>query len=98
MMQDKLLKVIIQAAYDSGYKDGYSKATQNIEDDLLSEKSHVIQKLWLTPKDLLYEFDIPLSSQAKMRMKKRIPYHKIGKYVRYKRTDIDKWFDLVKIV
>ncbi len=100
-MKDNLLKVVLQAAYDSGYKDGYSKATENIEHDLkvpLSEKSHVIQKLWLTPKDLAHEFDITLSTQAKMRMKNRIPYHKIGKYVRYKRTDINQWFDLAKIV
>ena len=56
-MKDNLLEVVIQSAYDSGYKDGYSKATQNIEHDLivpLSEKSHVIQKLWLTPKDLAW--------------------------------------------
>ncbi len=100
-MKDNLLEVVIQSAYDSGYKDGYSKAIQNIEHDLivpLSEKSHVIQKLWLTPKDLAREFDITLSTQAKMRMKNRIPYHKIGKYVRYKRTDINQWFDLAKIV
>ena len=96
-MKDEWLKVVIQAAYDSGYKDGYSKAGQATQDDL-SEKLHVIQKLWLTPKDLAREFDITLSTQAKMRMKNRIPYHKIGKYVRYKRTDINQWFDLAKIV
>lgn len=100
-MKDNLMEVVIQAAYDSGYKDGYTKATRDMEFDLivpLSEKAQLIQKLWLTPKDLAHEFDITLSTQAKMRMKNRIPYHKIGKYVRYKRTDINKWFDLAKIV
>jgi len=39
------------------------------------------QKLWLTPKEFEKEFSIRQSTQAKMRMSRRIPYHKIGKYV-----------------
>jgi predicted DNA-binding transcriptional regulator AlpA len=32
-----------------------------------------------------------------MRMERRIPYSKIGKYVRYKRADIEKWLENHKI-
>ena len=56
------------------------------------------QKEWLTPDELESEFRISTSTQAKMRMAGTIPYHKIGKYVRYKRADINKWFDEAKVV
>lgn len=99
-MDSELLETVIKAAYDKGYKTGYAKA---LEKNKLSQKgtlsqSCIPQKLWLTPKELHEEFIIPLSSQAKMRMQQRIPYHKIGNYVRYKRTDIDNWLEAGKIV
>ena len=56
------------------------------------------QKQWLTPLELSDEFHIATSTQAKMRMAKKLPYHKIGKYVRYKRVDINQWFDNAKVV
>ena len=99
-MDNSLLDTIIQSAYDKGFKDGYSKAVEtgkcnyNIE----SIDNNLPTKLWLSPKDILAEFDIALSSQAKMRMQRKIPYHKIGKFVRYKRTDINIWFDSGKVV
>lgn len=55
-------------------------------------------KEWLTPSELESEFHISISTQAKMRMSGIIPYHKIGKYVRYKRTDINHWLDSAKVV
>ena len=51
------------------------------------------QKRWLTPKELFREFLISLNNQAKMRMDKRIPFSKIGKYVRYDRIEIDRWLE-----
>ena len=56
------------------------------------------QKEWLTPDDLFTEFKITKSTQAKMRMDRKIPYSKIGKYVRYKRERINKMFDDAKVV
>lgn len=56
------------------------------------------QKEWLTPVELESEFHIATSTQAKLRISKTLPYHKIGKYVRYKRADINEWFDNAKVV
>ena len=56
------------------------------------------QKDWLNSDELEAEFGILKSTQSKMRMAKRLPYHKIGKYVRYHRPDIDKMFTDAKVV
>ena len=50
-----------------------------------------IQKEWLTPKDLFEDYEISTSTQAKMRMDRKIPFSKIGKYIRYSRNEINKW-------
>jgi len=55
-------------------------------------------KEWLSPKELYQEYGISTSTQAKMRVSKSIPFHKISKYVRYKRDDINLWFDKAKVV
>ena len=99
-MESELLETVIQSAYDKGYKTGYAKALEQnkLSQENTSLQAYLPQKLWLTPKELHEEFNIPLSSQAKMRMQQRIPYHKIGNYVRYKRIDIDNWLEAGKIV
>lgn len=51
------------------------------------------QKEWLTPHDLFDEFGFSLSTQAKYRMDKKIPFSKIGKYIRYSRKAIDAWLE-----
>lgn len=52
----------------------------------------ISRKEWLTPKELFDEFEISTSSQAKMRMGRKIPFSKIGsKYIRYSRAEINKW-------
>ncbi len=56
------------------------------------------QKEWLNTDELENEFDISKSTQAKMRMNRTIPFHKIGKYIRYKREDIDQWLQNAKVV
>ncbi len=56
------------------------------------------QKEWLNSDELEAEFGILKSTQAKMRMVKTLPYHKIGKYVRYHRPDISKMFLDAKVV
>ncbi len=57
-----------------------------------------VLKEWLTPSELQDEFSIKISTQNKMRMAKRLPYHKIGKYVRYHRPDINRMFLDAKVV
>lgn len=53
-------------------------------------------KRWLSPRDLEEEFGISQSSQSKMRMSSNsstLPFSKIGKYIKYDRIEIDKWFE-----
>ncbi len=54
-------------------------------------ENKIAGKEWLTPKDMLEEYEISTSTQAKMRMDRKIPFSKIGKYIRYSRTEINKW-------
>ena len=56
------------------------------------------QKDWLNPDELETGFDISKSTQAKMRMNRTIPFHKVGKYIRYYRPDIDQMFLDAKVV
>lgn len=64
----------------------------------LIEAVRLATKEWLNPNELEDEFSISTSTQAKMRMARSIPYHKVGKYVRYKRADINQWFNDAKVV
>jgi len=50
-------------------------------------------KRWLTPDDLLKEFGIGLSNQQKLRTNRKIPFSKIGRYIRYDRAKIDTWLE-----
>ena len=50
-------------------------------------------KRWLTPSDFEKEFAIPRNSQCNLRSKKRIPYSKIGGYIRYDRDKINDWLE-----
>ena len=56
-----------------------------------------MKKRWLSPDDFYKEFGISKSTQAKMRMKSnrlKIPFSKIGgKFIKYDRLLIDKWFE-----
>ena len=51
------------------------------------------QKQWLTPKELNNEYGFSVSTQAKYRMDRKIPFSKIGKYIRYNRDDINEWLN-----
>lgn len=49
---------------------------------------------WMTPRQFADEFAIAESTQGKMRSKREIPFSKIGgKFIRYDRLLIDKWFE-----
>jgi len=55
------------------------------------------QNRWLTPVKLEDEYGISQSTQSKYRMKSnnnKIPFSKIGgKFIRYDRLKIDRWFE-----
>ena len=50
-------------------------------------------KLWLTPDDLQSEFGISKVRQGALRSQKMIPFSKRGRYIRYNRDLINKWFE-----
>lgn len=49
------------------------------------------QNEWLSPSGLEIEYEIKKSTQAKYRMEAKIPFCKIGKFIRYNRTEINAW-------
>lgn len=57
------------------------------------EKS-IIKKDWLNPLGVENEFSISRSTLAKWRMNnKYLPYSKVGKYIKYKRSDIEAFLN-----
>jgi len=38
-------------------------------------------------------YSIAKQTQSKYRMKGLIPYYKVGKFIRYKRSELDKWLE-----
>jgi len=57
-----------------------------------------VKKEWLSPLELENEFGIKRSTQNKMRMKKILPYSKIGKFVRYSRARINQMLEDAEVV
>jgi hypothetical protein len=51
------------------------------------------QNNWLTPAQMELEYFFSKSRQARLRMEKKIPYSKIGSYIRYSREAINKWLE-----
>ena len=53
-----------------------------------------IQKDWLNPRDVLKEYGFSVSTLAQWRMDNlHLPYSKIGKYIKYKRADIEAFLN-----
>ncbi|MFW9627661.1 MAG: helix-turn-helix domain-containing protein [Sulfurospirillum sp.] len=50
-------------------------------------------KRWINPKEFREEFGISENVQSTLRKEKRIPFSKIGGFVFYDRTIIDKWLE-----
>ena len=53
---------------------------------------------WYCPLCLNLEEGFSINKQAKLRSQGKIPYHKRGNYIRYKRSDIEAWLDEGKVV
>ena len=61
--------------------------------------SNKIRKEWLSPKEVEAEYGLSVSTLAKWRMaKKNIPFSKIGKAVKYKRSDIETFLNASAIM
>jgi len=51
-----------------------------------------IEKEWLNPAEVYKKFGFSVSTLAKWRMtKKHLKFSKIGKYIKYKRSDIENF-------
>ncbi len=64
----------------------------------IAEKMHNNNKIWMDPKDLQARDGISTARQANLRSQRKIPFHKRGRYIRYKTADIDQWFEDAKVV
>jgi len=54
----------------------------------------VIRNDWLNPQSVHNEYGFSISTLAKWRMKnKNLPFSKIGKYVKYRRIDIENFLE-----
>ncbi len=56
-----------------------------------------INKIWLSIDELTAHYGIPKNSQASLRSKRKIPFHKIGRMIKYKISDIDAWIESGKV-
>jgi len=54
-------------------------------------------KKYFTPRELEKVYGFGLDNQAKMRSERKIPFSKIGRYIRYNRDEIDDWIEKNKI-
>ena len=55
---------------------------------------------WMTPKQLTEEYGFSESWQNKARMVSSgstLPFHKVGKFVKYDRHEIDQWIEQHKV-
>ena len=55
------------------------------------------QPQWLTPIQLEEEFGFSRSRQARLRMERKIPFSKVGSYVRYNREAINEWLENARV-
>jgi len=60
-------------------------------------KEVLLQRRFLTTAQLFEEYGFSESNQAKLRMRRAIPFNKIGRYIRYDRIEIDKWIEDNKV-
>lgn len=58
-----------------------------------------INKEWLNPKEVFSEYGFSVSTLAKWRMDNlNLAYSKMGKYIKYKRSDIEAFLNASRIM
>lgn len=56
------------------------------------------QERWLSPREVQEQYGFSTSTLAKWRMDSiNLPFSRMGKYIRYNTTDIDKWIENHKV-
>jgi len=69
---------------------GHTMAT--VQNKAIEAVTVPIQKEWINPNEVNQEFGFSVSTLAKWRMtKKHLKFSKIGKYIKYKRSDIENF-------
>jgi predicted DNA-binding transcriptional regulator AlpA len=64
----------------------------------MSEEIELLKtKKYLNPKELKKIYGFSIDNQAKLRVNRKIPFSKIGRYIRYNRAEIDNWIENNKI-
>jgi len=63
----------------------------------MTSESINTQKSWLTPTDVETEYGFSKSRQARLRMERKIPFSKIGNYIRYSREAINQWLENARV-
>ena len=58
-----------------------------------NSKTQTHNKRWMNPQELADEYGFTKSNQGKLRMRRAIPFSKMGNYIRYDRIEIDKWIE-----
>ena len=67
---------------------------------VLENQAPTILKRWMNPQQLEEEYGFSQSWQSKARMTSSgssLPFHKVGKFIKYDRQEIDKWIEDHKI-
>jgi hypothetical protein len=60
------------------------------------EKNH--NQAWLTPREVHEQYLFSISTLAKWRIDRiNLPFSKMGKYIRYKRSDIETFIESGKV-
>ena len=83
-----ILSFLIQ--YSQAYEnmtDNLMKGGKNMSNDLRNES----QPKWLDPKDLKKKCGFSTDRQATLRSEGKIPFYRIGRYIRYSSSEIDEW-------
>lgn len=62
----------------------------------MSENNSQVKR-WITPKELKEIHGFGLSTQAKLRMDKKIPFYKIGHFIKYEINEINEWIENNKV-
>ena len=64
------------------------------KDEAIKTITAPIQKEWLSPKEVSNDYGMSISSLAKFRMQKKyLKFSKVGKYIKYKRSDIIEFLE-----
>ena len=51
----------------------------------------------MTPEELEKELGITISAQTRMRAERKIPFYKIGKFIKYNKQEISEWIKSHKV-